>query len=106
MEEATDALKTTTEQPLAVLIKGIAFDQNKCSKILMDANSGASLALFGFAIYLLAAEAPAPVQMVVIIGYMVIEFFTHIMLFACLIFVALIPLLCLLICFYACCCAS
>ena len=57
---------------MAIMIKGIAFTQNKCSKFLMDVNSGASLALFGFAIYFLATESPAPVQMVVIIGYMVI----------------------------------
>ena len=88
------------------MIKGIALNQNQCGKFLLQVNEAASLGLIGYAIYLLAIIPMGAATMGVIIGYIVIEFFLHLQIFLCLIFVALIPLLCVFICFYACCCAS
>lgn len=90
------------------MIKTIALSKDPLARCTMNLGGGISFALFIYGIVILASNSSQmkAAEIVVISVFLVSEFIIQIQIFACLIFIALLPLLCLGFCFIVCCCKT
>ena len=86
------------------MIKNISVSYDPCNRIIVSFTQGASFMLFIYGIIILLEIKLNKVEFIVIMVFITLEFIAHIKVFIVLLFLTLLPLLCILLCIYACCC--
>lgn len=99
-------MKRIVEPQLSNTIQILVLSRDPCNKCITSIGGCCSFGLFIYGIIIMSTLPLHTTELVVMIIYCVTETLIQRKLFACLVFIALLPLLCLLFCIYACFCSN
>lgn len=104
MAEVTPQIRASIEPALTNMIRSIALSRDPLTRCTINMGSIVSIGLFVFGVVVMA-ELPLKLpETIVIVLFLISQFLIEIQFFACMIFVAFIPLLCLFCCIFLCFC--
>lgn len=99
-------MKKIVEPMLVNLLEGIVQSLDPCYKCIKCLGGLFALTLFVYGIIILANVPMSTVEFVMIIIFCVSEFLIQLKVFLCLLFIVLLPVICIVLCFYVCCCGE